>query len=373
MRNRPQIFLLAGALALAAVAAPLGELAVASDRWVTVQRGQTLSEIAATYGVSVRRLVRLNDLADPNRIFAGQRLQVRRGRAPRSTPASPRTITIYRVTYGDTLSAIALRYRGTVAGIARANRIANVSFIRVGQLLRIPGTGRDQDERESRRGRHRDRSTSHVVHRVSYGETLWSIALHYGTSTRAIARANHISNTSFIRAGQLLRIPGAGRDRHAPQPPRRNAHLGRPTAAMPAAMAGVVSQRHDIGRLIVAEARRQDVPAAFALAVAWQESGWQPRIVSYAGAIGVMQLLPSTGAWVGSTMLGHSVNLWDPAQNIRAGTRLLKHYLVRYGGNRSMVLAAYYQGQTAADRYGIFPVSRAYIASILRLQQIFAG
>ena len=72
-------------------------------------------------------------------------------------------------------------------------------------------------------------------------------------------------------------------------------------------------------------------------------------------------------------MLGHPVNLWDPSQNVRAGVRLLKHYLARYGGNRSLALAAYYQGQTAADRYGIFAVSRPYIASILRLQQLFGG
>ena len=115
------------------------------------------------------------------------------------------------------------------------------------------------------------------------------------------------------------------------------------------------------------------MPAAFALAVAWQESGWQPRVVSYAGAIGVMQLLPATGEWVGGTMLGQQVNLWEPAQNVRAGVRLLKHYLARYGGNRAMALAAYYQGQTAADMYGIFAVSRPYIASIMHLQRLFAG
>jgi soluble lytic murein transglycosylase-like protein len=113
------------------------------------------------------------------------------------------------------------------------------------------------------------------------------------------------------------------------------------------------------------------VPRAFALAVAWQESGWQPSVVSYAGAIGVMQLLPSTADWVSATMLGQSVNLWDPSSNVRAGVRLLKHYLDRYGGNRSLALAAFYQGQAGTDRHGIYPVSRPYIASILLLQEMF--
>jgi soluble lytic murein transglycosylase-like protein len=142
---------------------------------------------------------------------------------------------------------------------------------------------------------------------------------------------------------------------------------------MPSDMAALVRARQSIAQLIVAEARRQAVPEAFALAVAWQESGWQPSVVSYADAIGVMQLLPATGEWVGGAMLGHPVNLWDPAQNVKAGVRLLKHYLARYGGDRSMALAAYYQGQTAADRHGIYAVSRPYIASILRLERLFAG
>jgi soluble lytic murein transglycosylase-like protein len=72
-------------------------------------------------------------------------------------------------------------------------------------------------------------------------------------------------------------------------------------------------------------------------------------------------------------MLGHGVNLWDPRSNVRAGVSLLAHYLRRYGGNRSLALAAYYQGQAGTDRHGIYPVSRPYIASILLLQSMFAG
>jgi soluble lytic murein transglycosylase-like protein len=71
-------------------------------------------------------------------------------------------------------------------------------------------------------------------------------------------------------------------------------------------------------------------------------------------------------------MLGEPVNLWSPASNVRAGVHLLRHYLDRYGGNRSLALAAYYQGQAATDRHGIYPVSRPYVSSILILQDIFA-
>jgi LysM repeat protein len=372
MRHRPQIILLAATIALAGFSAPFTGRVAAADRWVTVRPGDTLSGIAARHGVSEQRLVRLNHLADPNFIYVGQRLRLR-GTAPADAGHRRAPVSRYRVAYGDTLSGIAMAHGVTVTAIARANAIANVSFIRAGQVLRIPGQRSGHSPR-SRQGR-AERPRAYAIHRVVYGESLWSIAARYGSSVSAIADANRITDPSFIRAGQELRIPGT-RARDGGRRADRSPHirtLGGPTAVMPADMAAVVAARREIGRIIVAEARRQGVPPAFALAVAWQESGWQPRVVSYAGAIGVMQLLPSTGDWVSATMLGRPVNLWEPKQNVLAGVRLLKHYLVRYGGDRSLVLAAYYQGMSAADRYGVFPVSRPYIASILRLQQLFAG
>jgi LysM repeat protein len=378
MRHRPQTILLAATIALAGVSAPFTGPVAAADRFVTVRAGDTLSGIAWRHGVSVQRLMRLNDLADPNRLYAGQRLRLRGAPGDRATrrdaPRSARPLTTYRVVYGDTLSGIAFEHGVTLTALARANRIANVSFIRAGQVLRIPGTRAQRgNERRSPQGR-AERPRAYTIHQVTAGETLWGIAARYGSSVSAIAEANRLTNPSFIRAGQELRIPGS-RTRGAARPDRSaaNRQLGGPTAKMPADMAAVVAARRAIGRLIVAEARRQGVPPAFALAVAWQESGWQPRVVSYAGAVGVMQLLPATGDWVSATMLGHPVNLWNPEQNVRAGVRLLKHYLVRYAGDRSLVLAAYYQGQAAVDRHGVYPVSRPYIASILYLQELFAG
>ena len=136
-------------------------------------------------------------------------------------------------------------------------------------------------------------------------------------------------------------------------------------------MAALVAARADIGAIIRAEAEAQGVPVAFALAVAWHESGWQAGAVSHAGAVGVMQITPPTADWVASTMLGHRVELYDARSNVQAGVTLLKHYLERYHGDRSLALAAYYQGQTAADRYGIYRLTRPYIASILTLESFF--
>jgi soluble lytic murein transglycosylase-like protein len=198
---------------------------------------------------------------------------------------------------------------------------------------------------------------------VRSGEHLTGIARHYGVTIAEVVAANGIADPSRIFAGQRLTIPGAPATTAAP------ASAGR---AMPVTMAEVVARRAAVRAVIVEEARRFGVPSAFALAVAWQESGWQQGVISSAGAIGVMQLLPTTAEWVGDAMLGTAVNPHDLRQNVRAGVRLLAHYLDRYDGDRARVLAAYYQGQSAVDRHGIYAVSRPYIASIAVLEALFA-
>jgi soluble lytic murein transglycosylase-like protein len=196
---------------------------------------------------------------------------------------------------------------------------------------------------------------------VESGETLTGIARRYGSTIAAIVKANGIANPSFLRVGQRLAIPGA-------------AASGQTAAAkMPPSMASLVAGRQEVGAIIRAEARAQGVSIAFAQAVAWQESGWRAGVVSRAGAVGVMQLTPPTADWVAATMIGHRIDLYDARSNVRAGVTLLRHYLERYHGDRRLVLAAYFQGQTAADRHGVYPVTRPYIASILALERLFAG
>ncbi|HET6744373.1 MAG TPA: transglycosylase SLT domain-containing protein, partial [Candidatus Limnocylindria bacterium] len=245
-----------------------------------------------------------------------------------------------------------------IEALARRNHLSDPSRIYVGQVLRV-SDGKNRSATRSPR----ENGPAFRNHTVRVGETLSGIAMQSRVSADAIVRANSIANPSFIRAGDTLRIPGRG-------PARSTRGQGAPRA-MPSSMAALVAQRDGIRQLIVAEARRQHVPRPFALAVAWQESGWQAGVVSSAGAIGVMQLLPSTADWVSATMLGHSVNLWDARSNVRAGVRLLRHYLDRYSGSRLLALAAYYQGQAGTDRHGIYAVSRPYIDSILLLQEMF--
>lgn len=101
-----------------------------------VQPGETLFRIAKRYGVTVEWLARVNGLADPGRIQAGQRLIIP-GPEKREdrTPSLPlRTHVVQR---GETLYRIALRYNTTVAALIEANGLTSERIL-AGQLLQIP-------------------------------------------------------------------------------------------------------------------------------------------------------------------------------------------------------------------------------------------
>jgi soluble lytic murein transglycosylase-like protein len=109
-----------------------------------------------------------------------------------------------------------------------------------------------------------------------------------------------------------------------------------------------------------------EVHPALLRAVIVVESGFNPRAVSRRGAVGLMQLLPSTARHYGA------FNAFDPEQNIHAGARYLAALITRYGENRlELVLAAYNAGEAAVEKYGrqIPPYSetRAYVPNVLKM------
>jgi cell wall-associated NlpC family hydrolase len=113
--------------------------------------------------------------------------------------------------------------------------------------------------------------------------------------------------------------------------------------------------------LFTQAAERHGVSPTLLAAVAKQESGFDPRAVSPAGAQGLMQLMPATAAGLG---VGNS---FDPAQAVDGAARLLKDLLGEFG-RVDLALAAYNAGPGAVKRYdGIppYPETRHYVPAVL--------
>lgn len=93
--------------------------------YYVVQRGDTLYKIARRYNTSVEEIAELNNLSNPDLIYAGQRLLVRSGTLVRE----------YTVKRGDTLGKIAARFNTTVSRLAAINKITNVNLIYPGMTI----------------------------------------------------------------------------------------------------------------------------------------------------------------------------------------------------------------------------------------------
>ena len=108
------------------------------------------------------------------------------------------------------------------------------------------------------------------------------------------------------------------------------------------------------------------VDAKLARAVAWMESGFQQDVVSSAGAVGVMQLLPETWEWVDTMLLGEvTPRTYDG--NVRAGVRYLRWQLDQFGGDVRLALAGWYQGARAVRERGLFDDTKLFVRVVRAL------
>lgn len=270
---------------------------------------------------------------------------------------------LIRIQPGDSLWALARTHHTSVGAIQRANHLRS-DTIYTGQLLRIPGahaTG-------SATAGSTPGSSATGTHVVRPGDTVSGLAARYGTTVGALESANHLGAAGLIVVGQRLQVPGAA--------------VGTPTShAAPRHTLSTVEQHRALlaGRpepskdwvrsVIVATARRYGVDGSLALALAYQESGFQQAVVSGDDAIGVMQLLPGTAAWLSEDIAGRQLDPFDPRDNITGGVLLL-HTLLRVAPLRTAI-GAYYQGLGSIRARGMYDDTRAYVANVLANRSLF--
>lgn len=116
-----------------------------------------------------------------------------------------------------------------------------------------------------------------------------------------------------------------------------------------------------IQAMLVKAASRYGVDPYLALAVAYRESGFHQHRVSAANAIGVMQVVPSAGAWA-SIVVGRRLDLLDVEDNITAGIVLLSCLLAI--APEPLAVAGYYQGLGSVRRSGLLPDTQRYVTAV---------
>jgi LysM repeat protein len=167
----------------------------------TVQRGDTLSEIARDHGVSLSDVVELNELSNPNLIRPGDIILIP------GVDGSPDQTHV--VAKGESLFKIAGAYGSSARAIAEANALANPDVIQPGQSLLIPATRKSpaSTSGSSSTGGGSSSGSSGNFHIVQTGDSLDSIASRTGVSAEQIAIANGIIN-GRVYTGTRLRLDG---------------------------------------------------------------------------------------------------------------------------------------------------------------------
>ncbi len=340
----------------------------------TVKAGDTLWDIAARTGTTADALIAANHLAKDAVIVPGQVLLVPGARLPRVPQRTPRPpvapVAVHVVKAGETVTSIAAKYRLAVAAVLKANKLDSGSIIRPGQKLLLPGVAPKRPQRAPAPATH-----AYVVRR---GDTLSGIALAARVPLTTVMALNRLSAADVIFPGQRLLLPGP-----APATPARarteagaiggqrlQTSVHRAADANRAAVtARPAPDPDEVEGLVRGTARRFGVDPALAVAIAVQESGLNQQRVSSANAVGVMQVVPSSGRWA-STLVGRRLDLLDTRDNVVAGVAILSA-LTGAEREEEVAVAAYYQGLASVRAHGMYADTRRYVADVLALRRKF--
>jgi membrane-bound lytic murein transglycosylase D len=187
---------------------PEVEKPVAVDK-ITVSKQMDLKKIAKNIGISYQEMKALNpelrknvtpttayDLKVPS--DKGEVLVAQLPTIPVYVPPTP-SYVVHRVRRGESLSVIAARYGTSVRAIMNMNGLKRSSYIKQGWKLKVPTGKKTYRARYSSDGS----SKEYVVRK---GDSLWKIANHFGTTTKALQSLNHMQTTR-LDIGQVIRIP----------------------------------------------------------------------------------------------------------------------------------------------------------------------
>lgn len=230
-------------------------------------------------------------------------------------------------------------------------------------------------------------ATATVIHTISPGESLSSIAALDGLSVEQLAAANDLPPTAELIAGSDLAIPPQEQEAMPAESAPVESEAAAPASPSSAATSqpvGVAAEGasgappyptaetvspEQVGEIATANG----VSSSLASAIADQESGFNNGLTSSASAVGVMQITPGTWAWINEALVSSPLSPASATENVRGGVTLLHSLLESTGGNEALAAAGYYQGLPSVLQNGLYPSTKQYVEDVQALQQQFGG
>lgn len=258
----------------------------------SVVAGDTVSGIAARFGLSTASVLASNGLSMSSVIFPGQVLTLSGSAAP--VPAAPAPVassTRHTVVSGDTISGIAGAHGLSATAVLSANGLSSSSVIYPGQSIVIPSAG----AAPATVAASAPAPSVGTTHTIAAGDTVSGVAAAAGISVQALLDANGLGWSSIIYPGQVLTVPSS-----APAPAAR---VMTPAVYVTADTAGPVStdltpEMRGNAEIIISVGRSAGVPdygLVIALAAAAQESGLRNVKYGDRDSLGLFQQRPSAG------------------------------------------------------------------------------
>ncbi|WP_158868004.1 LysM peptidoglycan-binding domain-containing protein [Leifsonia sp. AG29] len=293
---------------------PLLTLPIAVVGTVAVAMNLVTPSAAATRAPETERSDRTGDAATaaPSEITSSIARTAQTSAAETAVAAAPAQ---YTVRQGDTVSGIAARFGLSTAGILAVNGLSWKSLIFPGQVLALAGASAPATTAPAARPAAAQApapapAPSGTAYTIVRGDTVSGIAARFGVPARALLAANGLSSGSLIFPGQRLAIPGittaavtvaAPVSAPAPAPapaPAAAAPAPLPAAPPPGAVVTLSDEMRANAQLIVRVARQEGVPdqgIVVALAAAAQESGLRNVRYGDRDSLGLFQQRPSMG------------------------------------------------------------------------------
>lgn len=359
-----------------------------------VAAGDVMGSIANKLDVSLADVRRAAGNPAKDTIYVGQVLRFGSSGTSKGSNAAPTSNSgssqgSYTVKAGDTPSGIAISHNMSVSSFMALNNLSKGAIIRPGDKLKVGGTSSTRaTPQSSSKAPAAPKSNSGASYTVVSGDTLGHIAAKTGTPMNTLLKLNPgLTYSTVLQIGRTLKTSGSAA---APEsttsvnptgskPLVGNSFLGRTYKSDVVRSANEnkaellsrnLPSRAAMQSMVASTARSMGVDPSLAQAHAFQESGFSMSAVSPANAVGVMQVIPSAGAWA-EGLVGRKLDLLNPQDNVTAGIAIIRAHQ-RNAPSTELGIAYYYQGATGVKRNGMYADTKNYVASIKAHQKKYS-